>query len=153
MNTISQTYLKKAVIGKKILVDTNIVIYLTDSVKPYERLSQVLFELIEQGRVQAVFSIISVAEVMRGLLRKGMNFEAHQVRDYLLNFPHAFVQGISLDVLSKVGEDDRVNWSKLRTSDSLIIASGLLNEVDLIVSNDRHFKKALPDQLLISLNI
>ncbi len=31
----------------------------------------------------------------------------------------------------------------MRAMDSLIIASGVLNNVDLVISNDTHFKKAL----------
>jgi len=40
----------------------------------------------------------------------------------------------------------------LRTTDSLIIASGLENGVDLFISNDAHFKKAIPDGMSVSLD-
>jgi len=43
-----------------------------------------------------------------------------------------------------------LNWSQLRTADSLIVASALKSKVDRIVSNDNHFNKALPKGLLIS---
>lgn len=150
MKPISRSYLKKAIADKKVLIDTNIIIYLTDSVQPYEDLSRILFELIEQGEIQAVFSIVSIAEVMQGPLRHGYKPNAMQVRDYLLNFPNALSQEITFDVLSKVGSDDRVDWSKLRTSDALIIASGLLNEVDIFISNDQHFQKAIPSEMTLA---
>ena len=60
MRTISVSYLEKAVIGKKVLIDTNVIIYLTDKVAPYDILSRRLFEMIENGDVAAVISIISV---------------------------------------------------------------------------------------------
>ena len=150
MKTITQSFLKKATINKKVLIDTNIIIYLTDSVQPYKDLSRTLFELIEQGEIQAVFSIVSIAEVMQGPLRHGYESNAIQVKDYLLNFPNTLSQEITLDVLNRIGSDDRVDWTKLRTSDSLIIASGLLNDVDLFISNDQHFNKAISSQLIIS---
>lgn len=150
MKTISRSYLKKATIDKKVLIDTNIIIYLTDSVQPYDDLSRILFELIEQGEIQGIFSIISIAEVIQGPLRRGYKSNAMQVKDYLLNFPNTLSQEITLDVLSKVGSDDRVDWSKLRASDALIIASGLLNDVDIFMSNDQHFKKAIPSEMIIS---
>lgn len=150
MKTISKAYLKKATFQKKVLIDTNIIIYLTDSVQPFENLSKALFEWVEQGDIQAVFSLVTIAEVMQGPLKSGYESNAMQVRDYLLNFPNSSSQEITLDVLNRVGTDNRVDWSKLRTSDALIIASGLLHNVDLIVSNDQHFKKALADDLIVS---
>ena len=42
------------------------------------------------------------------------------------------------------------DWSKLRTLESLIIASGLVNHVDVFVSNDEHFRQALPSHMLRS---
>ncbi len=150
MKTITQRFLKKEITGKKILIDSNIIIYLTDSIHPYDGLSRVLFELLEQGEVQAVFSAISIVEVMNGPLKKGLKSIALQVRDYLLNFPNAHNQDINVDVVSTVGIDERISWPKLRAVDSLIIASGLINEVDLFVSNDMHFKKAIPANMIVT---
>ena len=36
MRTISVSYLEKAILGKKLLIDTNVIIYLTDTVAPYD---------------------------------------------------------------------------------------------------------------------
>jgi uncharacterized protein (AIM24 family) len=49
MKLISQTTLAKNVRGKNILIDTNIIVYLTDDIQPYATLSRRLFELIESG--------------------------------------------------------------------------------------------------------
>ena len=63
---------EKAISGKTVLIDTNIIIYLTDSVSPYAALSRRLFEMIEFGEASALISIISVGEVMQGPLKKGL---------------------------------------------------------------------------------
>jgi len=148
---ISVSALKKTTLGKKVLIDSNIIIYLTDMVQPFEPLSRLLFEIIERGDAFAILSIISVMEVMQGPLRKGYSQNAFEVKDYLLNFPNTLCQEITLDVLDKVGRDNRIDWSGLRIADSLIIASGLLNEVDLFISNDKHFKKALSQSFFLSI--
>lgn len=150
MKIITPGVLRKKVIGKTILVDSNIIIYLTDSVPPYDQLSKLLFKLIEDGKAQAVFSMISVAEVINGPLRKGTTSVAAQVKDYLLNFPNSVSQDINTDVINKIGTDESISWEKLRTVDSLIVASGLVNNVDYFVSNDLHFKKALPTKKYLS---
>lgn len=149
---ISAAALKKAVHGKRVLIDSNIVIYLTDSIEPYEPLAQTLFRTVETGDAEAVFSILSIVEVMQGPLRKGHNHIATKVRDYLVNFPNSICQDITFDVLEKIGNDDRVNWKTLRAVDSLIIASGLFHNVHLIVSNDKHFQSSLPKDFILTLD-
>lgn len=150
MKTITASALKKRISGKKILIDTNIVIYLTDMVQPYEPLSRLLFEMIERGDASAVLSSVSIAEVMRGPIKKGYPQNAKDVKNYLLNFPNTSCQEITADVLECIGGDNLIDWSKLRTTDSLIIASGLEKDVDLFVSNDDHFKRAIPQNLVLS---
>ena len=147
---IPSTDFEKAISGKTVLIDSNIIIYLTDSVSPYVALSRRLFEMIEIGEVSALISIISVGEVMQGPLKKGLNQTALEVKDYLLNFPNLFCDPITNKVLDIIGNDNRIQWSKLRTVDSLIIASALKNKVNKIISNDHHFKQALPKELLLS---
>jgi len=117
---------------------------------PYATLSRRLFEMIEVGEVSAFMSIISVGEVMQGPLKRGLYQTAKEVKDYLLNFPNLFCEPITSRVLDVIGSDDRVQWSQLRTVDSLIVASALKNEVAKIISNDNHFKRALPQEVLIT---
>ena len=132
------------------MVDTNIIIYLTDEIPPYASLSRVLFEMIESGSIFAYFSVVSIAEVLQGPLRKGMKQRALDVRDFLMNFPNSDCQDINRGVIDLIGDDKQIEWSKLRTLDSLIIGSGLVNNVDMIVSNDDHFRQAIPSNMLLS---
>ena len=153
MRVISRSALTRSVSGKRILVDSNIIIYLTDSIVPYEKLSRHLFEIIEKGDAFACFSSISVAEVMQGPIKTNKAKIALELKDYLLNFPNSICQDIDKVVLDRIGGDNRVNWSRLRTTDSLIIASGLVNTVDRIVSNDRHFRTAISGDFVISFDL
>jgi predicted nucleic acid-binding protein len=152
MKLISETDIEKALKGMRILVDTNIIIYLTDDVPPFASLSRVLFEMIESGSVFACFSMITIAEVLQGPLRKGMKQRAMDVRNYLINFPNSTCQEINRGVIDLIGNEKQIDWSKLRTLDSLIVASGLANRADVFVSNDNHFRQALPPEMLLSFN-
>jgi predicted nucleic acid-binding protein len=143
--------LKQAITGKKVLIDSNIIIYLTEEIEPYCALSRKVFSMVEEGETRAVISILSISEVMQGPLRSGMIDSAMAVKDYLINFPNSICQHITADVLDLVGRDQRVNWETLRTMDSLIIASGLHAHVDLFLSNDEHFARSLPSEILFSL--
>ena len=87
---------------------------------------------------------------MQGPLRTGKIDIATAVRNYLLNFPNSHCQEITSEVLDCVGRDERVNWKTLRTMDTLIIASGLLAQVDLFISNDRYFIDSIPPEMMLS---
>ena len=150
MSVLSPAVLEKKVAGKNVLIDTNIIIYLLEETEPYAELCRLLFELVETGKVRACVSALSVAEVMQGPLRKGDAETAHTIKEYLLNFPNMVCRPIDASVLNTVGIDTRVAWAKLRAVDSLIIASGLCH-VDLIISNDRHFRNAVPNDMLLFL--
>ena len=150
MKIISASILKKQVYGKRILVDTNIIIYLTDAIHPYDTLSRQLFEMIEIGDTFAYLSIVSIAEIMQGPIKRGDTQNAMDLKNYLLNFPNTACLEITTEVLDKMGKDSRIEWSRLRAADSLIIASGLVNDVDRIVSNDTHFQDAVSGKLVLS---
>lgn len=142
--------LTESIRGKKILIDSNIIIYLTEKIAPYHQLSRELFSIVEQGAGTAIISILSVAEVMQGPLRSGKNDIAAALSNYLLNFPNCGCQSVTPEVLDCVGQDQRVIWKTLRTMDALIIASGLHAGVDLFVSNDRHFINSIPPEMILS---
>ena len=151
MKIHSPSALKRALSGKRVLVDSNIIIYLTDAVEPFAEASRSIFQLVEKGSLFAVFSILSIAEVMQGPLRRGLIQNAMDAKTYLLNFPNSICQPVTIQVIEEIGKDPRIEWKKLRTIDALIIASGLVNKVDRIVSNDAHFQSALPEDLVVSL--
>ncbi len=54
----------------------NIIIYLTDTILPYEPLSRLIFEMIETGDASAVLSIVSAAEMMKGPINAGQHHKA-----------------------------------------------------------------------------
>ena len=87
---------------------------------------------------------------MQSPLKRGVIQSALEVKDYLLNFPNLSCEDVTKEVIDFTGKDKRINWAKLRTVDSLIIASALKSDVNIIISNDKHFKQALPKEMLVS---
>ena len=106
---ITSAQLKKAVAGRKVLIDSNIIIYLTDSVNPYQTLAKLLFQMVEAGDAEAVISILSVGEVMQGPINQHQPAVALEVKDYLVNFPNCRCQEITIGVLEWVGNDGQLN--------------------------------------------
>jgi predicted nucleic acid-binding protein len=146
----SSAWLEKKLSGKRVLIDTNIIIYLTDQVPPYADLARSVFRSLEAGRFSAVLSPVSVAEIICGPLRRGLSEAAFQARDYLLNFPNAECPPVDGTVIAAVGADPRVKWERLLAPDALIIATGLVHGVDCILSNDLRWRGAVGGDLLLT---
>ena len=132
------------------LIDINIIIYLSDSIHPHQPLAKLLFQIVEAGDAAAVISILSVGEAMQGPINQNRPALALEVKDYLVNFPNCRCQEATSGVLEWVGRDRTIEWKGLRTINSLIVASGLVNGVDLVVSNVRQFRKAIPKPMMLS---
>lgn len=152
MSLHSSAWLEKHLSGRRVLIDTNIIIYLTDQVQPYADLARGVFQSLEAGRFSAVISLVSVAEIVCGPLRKGLRESAFRARDYLLNFPNVECRPVDKAVISAVGLDARVKWDRLRAADALIVASGLTEGVDRFLSNDLRWRGALAGELLLTLD-
>jgi predicted nucleic acid-binding protein len=150
MSLRTASWLEKKLSRKRVLIDTNIIIYLTDAVPPYADLARGVFRNLEAGRFSAVFSLVSVAEIICGPLRNGLGEAAFRARDYLLNFPNATCPPVDEGVISAVGVDTRVKWARLRAADALIIATGLVHGVDCFLSNDLRWRGALAEELLLT---
>jgi len=146
----SAAWLEKQLSGRRVLIDTNIIIYLTDGVQPYADLAGGVFRSLEAGHFSAVISLVSVAEIICGPLRKGLNAAAFRARDYLLNFPNAECTPVDEDVIAAVGQDERVKWERLRAADALIVASGLVKGADRFLSNDLRWRGAFAGELLLT---
>lgn len=88
---------------------------------------------------------------MQGPIRQGEYDLAMRVKEYLINFPNCQCQEATGTVLDRVGNDERIEWDGLWLADRLIIASGLITGVDLFVSNDNYFQKAIPESMMLTL--
>ena len=150
---IDHRTLKKRLWGQTVLIDTNIIIYLVEEIPPYADLARFVMRNLEEGRFSGVLSLISVAEVMQGPLRKEQPGLAQEVKSYLLTFPNITCQGIDERVLDLMGRDSRVSWKNLRTIDSLIVSCGLVRNATAILSNDLRWKRAISSDFMVSFDL
>lgn len=146
----SAAWLEKRLAGQLVLIDTNIIIYLTDAIQPYADLARGVFRGLEAGNFSALISLVSIAEVVCGPLRKGMKEPAFRARDYLLNFPNTECAPVDEEAIAAVGLDTRVRWDRLRAVDAVIVASGLVRGVNRFLSNDLRWRGALTEELLLT---
>ncbi len=137
--------------GRKVLIDTNVIIYLVEDVPGYGSLAQHVFQSLEDGRFKGVISTVTLGEVMMGPLRAGRADLARNLRDRLTGFPNLECCPVDGRVLARLGGDPLVRWERLRAADALILAGGLAAGAELFLSNDLTWRNAVSRHVLVTL--
>jgi len=113
--------------------DTNALIFLVDRVSPYYEWLNPLFLSIQSGERDALFSVITEAEVRVRPLREGL--------DEKLDRLAAFFAGSSVRVIEASRE---IAWvaaevraeTSLALPDAIIVATAIVTECDALIGND-----------------
>ena len=138
--------------GRKVLIDTNVIIYLVEDLPGYGSLAQHVFRSLEAGGFEGVVSTVTLGELMMGPVRAGRADVARNLRDWLAAFPNLECRSVDARVLAHLGDDPSVQWERLRAADALILASGLAAGADLFLSNDLAWRKAVSPDMLVALD-
>jgi len=120
--------------SKNLMLDTNTIIYFLDGIQPFNHLLITLFELIEQGRLQATLSVISEAELLVKPYREKNTAALKAVELFLGEFPNLKVIPVTREI-SRQAAIIRAE-SDIRLPDSIILATAINNKCDLLVGND-----------------
>lgn len=125
-----------------VLVDTSVVLaYLVGTEASSELAAQLFDGFIATGRNVALLSVITVGEILVRPFRVGPKAVA-RAEGFLRHFADIRLVDIDYDV-AREGARIRAE-SNLRTPDALILASALVSEVDVLVTNDRAWTTRIP---------
>jgi len=124
---------------EKIGLDTMVFIYQFEAHPEYGEVTNDVFDKIERGRIKAVTSTITVAEILTKPMKDG-NEEA--VRDYkyvLQNFPNLEIVPITFEIAEQAASL-RAKYD-LRVPDAIQLAICLTNNAQAFVTNDARLQK------------
>lgn len=146
-------FLNKIAGFRRLLLDTNAIIYFLQGISPYDAILNPLFGLFEQRDVEAVISVITEAELLVGPLKKDNKEALTMVKLFLNDFPGLKVIPISRQIgQMAAGIRARTN---LRLPDALIIATAKTAGCGAIIANDLAWSKVdtsiaeLPEVILL----
>jgi predicted nucleic acid-binding protein len=124
---------------KIIGIDSSIFIYSLEENPFFVEKSQSLLNSIEEGRVQGIFSIVGMIEVLTGPKLKKQFELAYRYRELLKTFPNLVIVGITEDIVDRAS-DLRADYG-IRTPDAIHIASALCHGASIFYTNDVRLKK------------
>ena len=120
-------------------IDTVAFIYHFEENEKYLPFTNVLFEMIENGKVRAVTSTITLMEILVKPKRDGNQKAANEYKFILQTFPNLEIRNIDAEVAERAAEI-RAKYG-VKPPDALQVAASLINNAEAFITNDRELKK------------
>jgi predicted nucleic acid-binding protein len=128
--------------GDRLLLDsTTLIAYLDGGEIASPIAKHIIDEWVQPGRNPGIVSVVSVMELLVRPMRTGVPAAYRHIIDFLTRFPHLSVAVADLAVAQEAAALRASHG--FRAPDALIIASGLLNQVSHLVTNDQDWKNRL----------
>lgn len=126
--------------GMKICLDTNIFLNVKNKEEPFYQYSEAILNAIDNGDLEAIVSIITIAELCVGYYKAGEIIGKDEFIAGLYSNQHYDIIDMNLKIADKSGEIK--NKSNLKLPDCIITASTLLEGASCLITNDERFEKA-----------
>ena len=127
--------------GTSLMVDTSVVLaYLTGTEASSPAATQLFDAFLATGRNAIALSMVTVEEILVRPFRRGTAAVA-TAEGFLRHFAGIRLVEVSYPIAREAARIRAA--SGLRTPDALIVASALVAEADLLVTNDRRWQPAL----------
>ena len=121
--------------GPSALIDTNIFVSARNRREAGHAACKRLLDRIDEGRVHAMVSTISLAEIRAGLRPAEAQNVWQAFVSHLLTSPHYEIEPVDVAIAETAGElRERTN---LTLPDALIVATGQLRGAEFVVTQDR----------------
>lgn len=124
--------------GHRVALDTSPLISFIAQEVPYAELLQPLFLAIEEGRIHAVTSMVTLIEVLVRPLRQKNSELASQYRDILMHSANVMTYPLSEEIALEAAElRAKLN---LRTPDAIQVATARVSGADIFITNDERLR-------------
>lgn len=124
----------------KIGIDTNIFLNVKNEEKPFFKFSKKILDAIDQGNLNAVVSIVIIAELTMKYYQEGQIEEKEEFISTLYANNHYEIINLDLSIADKTGRvRSKVN---LKLPDCIIIVSCMQHEASCLITNDGDFNDA-----------
>ena len=134
--------------GRLVAFDTAPLIYYIEENPVYLSLVDELFDTIDSGASTGITSVLTLQEVLVKPLREGRQDIADQYREVLKNSINIALANIDESVCEKAA-NLRAKYAWLRTPDALQVASAILHNAEIVVTNDDKWKRLNEIQIIV----
>lgn len=123
-----------------VVLDTNILLNAKNIHEPYSTHSLQVLDAVEDGSIQGIISVISIAELYTGYYSQGDKRGKEELLAHLISARGFVIADLDLeiaDTAARIRAD-----TGLRLPDAVIIATGLAKGAQYVVTHDKELRKA-----------
>jgi len=120
-------------------IDTAAFIYHFEENEEYLPFTNILFRMIENGKIRGVTSTITLMEILVKPKKEGNEEAANEYKFILQTFPNLEIRQVDAEVAERAA-DIRARYG-VRLPDALQVAASLTNNADAFITNDKELKK------------
>lgn len=144
-------FLKKLKKIKNICLDSTILIYHLEKIKPYDKLTRLLLNKIVGGYISCSISALTIAELFTKLYRLKDFHHISVFEQFIKSLPNSEIYPVTYNV-AKFAASLRADYN-IRTPDSILISTAYITKSDCFITNDISLKKiSLKDLDVMILN-
>ncbi|OPJ64019.1 type II toxin-antitoxin system VapC family toxin [Clostridium oryzae] len=119
---------------QRILIDTNLFIYLMEKHPQYFQVAREIFEQIEKGQVYGITSILVLTELLTKPLKDNNENLARSYKAAISTFPNLSVKHIDSNICITAAEL-RAKYG-FKTPDAIFIATAIEEGAEVFITND-----------------
>lgn len=124
---------------KSLCIDSSILIYHLEKIKPYEVLTRLIIEEIASGNMFCNISALTITELLAKPYRVKDYNQISVFEGFITSLPNSKIQPVEYSV-AKLAALLRADYN-LRTPDSILLSTALNTGSEYFVTNDIFFKK------------
>ena len=123
-----------------ILLDTNIFLNVKNKEQQFYGFSKKLLDAVDNGKVQAIVSVVTVAEICAGYHEAGEEREKHDFMAHIQSSPNFKVVNLDPSLADYSGKIRA--QTKLRLPDAIVVATALMEKAQAIATHDQRLNNA-----------
>lgn len=120
-------------------IDTAAFIYHFEENKKYLPFTNILFEMVETGKLRGITSTITMMEILVKPKKDGNEKAVEEYKFILQTFPNLELRQIDVEAAEKAAEV-RAQYG-VRPPDALQVAMSLIGHAEAFITNDKELKK------------
>lgn len=128
-------------------IDSSILIYHLEKIKPYDELTRLLIEEIASGNIFCNISSLTITELFTKPYKLKDFNQISIFEEFINSLPNSKIQPIDYNI-AKFAAKLRANYS-LRTPDSILLSTAVTTKSEYFFTNDNSFKKIEMEELKI----
>ncbi len=137
MNSIIEKLIKR----KKVMIDTNIVIFFLEGNEVFGDISKEIFFAVEKGKVKGFISVITVAEILVKPMKHCNSLLIDRIKKFLHTFPNLFLVDVNKTIALEAAKIR--GKTGLRMPDALIISSAKISGCAIVGADNQWENKDL----------